>query len=161
MPSKTYKNISSTKRGKAAELLFIAACLLAGYDCYVPVTEDGRVDVILGRKLLIRVQVKIISETGRYITLCKINHSGRHTKKYNYTTQDIDFFVGVDLSSKDIYVIPSHVWTRYKSNVGINVLERLGCKNNLDLLENQVDAGIEPAHDAFAAHSVPISPIDH
>jgi hypothetical protein len=131
LPDRFYDHVSTVKRGKAAELLFLSECLLAGLDCYVPATEDGRVDVIIGSKF-VKIQVKIIAERSRVLRVRKIGHNSKTNRKiYHYTASDVDYFVGVDLSSKDIYIVPPSLWLRYQNSISVQVLERHGCKNNM------------------------------
>jgi hypothetical protein len=79
----------------------------------------------------------MVAENGREITVKKTNHNNSiGYKVYNYSLTDIDFFVGVDISSKDIYVIPSVIWSKYKSTMAIGKLDRNGYKNNLELIKN-------------------------
>ncbi len=116
-------DISPCKLGKAAELLFMSKCLQNGIDCYVPLSEDNRIDVIVGSKLR-RVQVKTISPKGMYVK--KVGHnSSKIRKEYTYTKDDIDFFVGVDLTHSDIYIIPIEDLINYKSVVSRRTIHRL------------------------------------
>lgn len=50
-----------------------------------------------------------------------------------YTRVDIDYFIGVDLDTKDIYILPIDFSSKYKSSISIN-----GCvnyKNNFEQME--------------------------
>ena len=54
------EQLNRIKVGKAAELIFMARCLLSVLECYIPVSEDGRVDVVVGSTLH-RRQVKQVT----------------------------------------------------------------------------------------------------
>lgn len=50
-----------------------------------------------------------------------------------YTKEDIDYFVGVDLDSKDLYILPVSFSTKYKNSISINNCQEY--KNNFKQME--------------------------
>lgn len=50
-----------------------------------------------------------------------------------YTSLDIDYFIGVDIETEDIYIIPVEFSSKYKSAISINKVTFY--KNNFNLLE--------------------------
>lgn len=99
------------KLGAAAEHIFIAKCLLAGLECFTPVSSCGRVDVIVGRQLA-RCQVKTITDrpkgrTHKTMPLRKVScNSKSNTKVHVYTVKDCDFIVGVEMQTLEIFIVP-------------------------------------------------------
>ena len=50
-----------------------------------------------------------------------------------YTEKDIDYFIGVDLDTKDLYILPVYFSSQYKSSIGINNFQNY--KNNFKQME--------------------------
>lgn len=125
---------SAAKRGKAAEHIFIAKCLLHGYECYIPSCDDGRVDVLVGPQRA-RVQVKVLDPKQKRLMVMNPGRGTEgHAKQYRYTQDDVDFMVGVDAESMDVYVAPIAVTEKFKNSIGAGTLEKMGLKNNLTAL---------------------------
>jgi hypothetical protein len=133
--------MSTVKLGKAAEHIFIARCLLAGIDCFPAINEDTKVDLIVGRRLL-RCQVKVINGTpshgfgSKTMRVQKAGcNSASNIKVYNYTAEDIDLFVGVEIETFDVYIIPIEFAEHYRSSISLSTIEQHGFKNNFDFLK--------------------------
>jgi len=56
---------------------------------------------------------------------------GNYKYKY-YTDEDIDFFIGCDINTNDIYIIPISFSSKYKNCISLSTLQPY--KNNFDLL---------------------------
>lgn len=129
-----FPDASSVQKGKAAEHLFIAKCLLLGLSCFVPNTENDKIDVIVGPHLA-RAQVKIINPASRFVAVRKIGvNSKSNTKVYHYTPDDIDVFVAVDLETISVYIIPIADLMRYSSSISLSTLEKNGYKDAFNLV---------------------------
>ncbi len=128
--SDPFPALSTTKKGKAAELIFAAKCLLKDLLVYTVATEDSPVDCIVGSH---RCQVKIISPTNQCISLKTTRRSG---KSHRYTDEEIDFFVGVDIVTFDCYVLPVAKLKLYASTISRTALESLAIANDFILLES-------------------------
>lgn len=130
--------MTKIKRGKAGEHIFIAHCLINDLSVYAPVSEDGRIDLIVGTKLH-RVQVKIltIERKKKVFYTRKIGCNSRtNTKIYHYTEKDVDFFAVVDLDEFAVYLVPIEIIMNYKSAMTLQTLSRIAAKNDLSLLTN-------------------------
>lgn len=57
---------------------------------------------------------------------------GQYKIKY-YTNEDVDYFIGVDLDTKDIYILPISFSSKYKSMISITNCQIY--KNNFNQLE--------------------------
>ncbi len=80
--------------GKAAEHLFIAHLLREGIECFLPVSDGGRIDVIVG-PCMARCQIKVISRTKKQDGLPVRKRGGQNYHVYRYTSEDIDFMIGI------------------------------------------------------------------
>lgn len=130
--------LTDVKRGKAAELIFTAKALLNGLDVYQTVTDDGRIDLIVNGH---RVQVKIVSHSPAmyvygYIRVVKRGKTASgETKSYKYTKTDVDFIVGVNLETFDIYIVPIEYAEKYSNNIVVSKTVQEGYINNFDILK--------------------------
>lgn len=61
-----------------------------------------------------------------------------------YTKDDIDYFVGVDLESKDLYILPISFSSQYTSSISINSC--VNYKNNFEQME-PINGNINSEHD--------------
>lgn len=130
--------MNSIMTGRAAEHIFIAKCLLLGMECYLPTSTHGRIDVIVG-KLLSRCQVKVIGDPNgqgsRGLSLRKVGcNSASNVKQYRYSSDDADFFVGVDLDNFDCFIVPLSMVTAYSRTISVNALVKLETKNSFSRL---------------------------
>lgn len=121
--------MSKVKKGTAAEFIAKAKFLLEGWDIYEEVNKDSKVDFIISRSnKYFRIQVKCITDKDE-ITFRKLTHSKTAHKQYHYSCKDIDFFVGVDLKTFDLYILP--ITNIYRSSVKVNKVQVF--KNNFEL----------------------------
>lgn len=67
------------------------------------------------------------------IPLRKISHNMGEYKVFRYTKSDIDFFVGVDLNTEDLYILPVEFSSTRNSSISIAVCQEY--KNNFEQLE--------------------------
>lgn len=119
--------------GKAAEYLFISHLLMNGIECYVPVGEASRIDVLTGSSLK-RCQVKMIYKSKTQSGLWIRKAGGQKGKTYTYSSLDVDFMIGADLDSMSVYIVPIEDIARYKAIMGLKALERGRYMNNFSLL---------------------------
>ena len=121
--------MSRVKKGLAAEFIAKAKFLLEGWNIYDEVNYDSKVDFIIEKNNnYFRIQVKCVTKEGT-IPFRKLTHSKTTHKQHHYSCKDVDFFVGVDILSFDVYVIP--ITKISKSVTSINKLEEY--KNNFNL----------------------------
>lgn len=79
-----------------------------------------------------------------------------------YTKDDIDYFIGVDLDEKDLYILPVSFSSTYKSSISIYNCQKY--KNNFTQMErnngNIIDEGddnVEPLTDNADGNDVGIN----
>lgn len=65
----------------------------------------------------------------------KISHNQGEYKVHLYTQNEIDYFIGVDIETEDIYVVPINFVENYKSSIAVSTLTTNGFKNNFTQLE--------------------------
>lgn len=124
-------------KGHLACTIFDVKCLELGFHLYKPLTENTKVDTILEKEnVYIRVQVKkIISpkNSKKYMVFRKPSHSLTKHSFYRYTSEDIDFMVGVDIDTHDCYILPIETSCIIRSS---KLVKKLGnFKNSFNLLE--------------------------
>ena len=100
------------------------------------ILENGKVDLIAEKNnKYLRMQIKTVQKAHdkKIIPLRKISHNmGDYKIKY-YTSKDIDFFIGVDLDTESIYILPIKLVEKYKSTIQIDKCTQF--KNNFNQLE--------------------------
>lgn len=130
--------MNPVKEGRAAELFFQSQCLRRHLACFVPVTEDGRIDLIVGPHLY-RCQVKVLglrmhaTET-RYLTMVKRQGRAGSRTRFRYTHEDVDFMVGVCPETMAVYIVPIASTTSWSHCISEQALERMGTREAFHLL---------------------------
>lgn len=124
-------------KGYLGQLLFEQEMIKRGWELYRPLLENGKVDSIaIKDNKLLRFQIKIISyekDGSKKLYVRKVSHNmGNYKYKY-YTDEDIDFFIGCDINTNNVYIIPISFSSKYKNCISLNTLEPY--KNNFDQLE--------------------------
>ena len=81
------------------------------------------------------MQIKTIqTDNGRKVLpVRKISHNQGEYKVHHYTKNEINYFVGVDLETEELYIIPIDFIEKYKSSISINTLQLY--KNNFSQME--------------------------
>lgn len=82
-------------------------------------------------------------------------------KIYRYTKSDIDFFIGVDVNSEDLYILPVEFSSTRRSSISISMCQEY--KNNFEQLElivgnnnNEDDDNVESLTDNADGNDVGI-----
>lgn len=103
---------------------------------FKPVLENGKVDMIIEKNnRYLKIQIKTV-QSGQYnkvIPVRKISHNMGEYKIKRYTKEDIDYFVGVDVESEDVYIIPVNFFSKYSSSISVNTCSKY--KNNFTQME--------------------------
>ena len=103
---------------------------------FKPVLENGKVDMIIEKNnKYLKIQIKTV-QSGQYnkiIPVRKISHNMGEYKIKKYTKEDIDYFVGVDVESEDVYIIPIEFFSKYSSSISVNTCSKY--KNNFTQME--------------------------
>lgn len=111
--------------------------LLNNFEVYTPITETTKVDcIVIKNNKLSKIQIKTLQydqRNGKMLPVRKLSNNRGINKQRHYTKDEVDFFIGVDLDTRDIYVVPIDVVIQYQSSIAISTLQPY--KNKLDLLE--------------------------
>lgn len=103
------------------------------WDLYVPILENTKIDCIaIKANIFIRMQIKILAK-DKSLPVRKISHNQGEYKIFRYDASTIDFFIGVDLDTEDIYVVPVESSSKYSTSIGYRTLQSY--KNAFNLME--------------------------
>ena len=127
-------------KGKLGYNLLEKELLKREWEIYTPITENTKRDcIIIKNDVLWKLQIKTIQydkrDRRKFLPVRKIEHNYKGHTTHFYTSDEIDFFVGVDIDTEDIYLVPISFSSKYTSSIGINTLTKNGYKNNFNLLE--------------------------
>ena len=131
--SKDWKPI---EKGYLGTLVFEKELIQKGWNVFKPVLENGKVDMIIEKNnKYLKIQIKTVqnSPTNKIIPVRKISHNMGEYKISRYTKEDIDYFVGVDVATNDVYILPVEFSSKYRTVISIAKCEEY--KNNFDQLE--------------------------
>lgn len=120
------------------------------WDIYIPILENTKIDcIIIKNNYLWRLQIKTMQykkDTNKYVLpVRKISHNQGEYKIHLYNDQEIDFFIGINVDTEDIYIVPINIIMKYKSSIGEKTLESF--KNNFSLLEPYIGNNISGCDD--------------
>ena len=135
-------------KGRLGYNLLEKELLKRDYEIYVPLLENTKIDCIACKNgQLIKIQIKTIQMDRGYkkLPVRKISHNQGEYKIFNYTSDEIDYFVGVDIDTEDLYIVPIDIVEKYKSAISVSTLEYY--KNNFDYMEPQVGNNLSGCDD--------------
>ena len=124
------------EKGYLGDLLVQTQFLKNGYNLFKPVLENGKVDLIVEKNNnYFKIQIKTvqIENNKKIIPLRKISHNMGEYKIKLYTKDDIDFFIGADIETNDLYILPISFSSKYNRSVSINNCQQY--KNNFKQME--------------------------
>ena len=107
-----------------------------GFNLFKPMLENGKVDLIVEKDgVYKKIQIKTVQEqrSGKLIPVRKISHNMGEYKIKRYTKEDIDYFVGVDVDTEDLYILPVEFSSKYATSISTNSCQEY--KNNFEQLE--------------------------
>lgn len=142
--------MDTIKKGKLGYNILEKELLKRDWDIYIPLLEDTKIDCIISKNnCLIKMQIKILSydkrDNRKYLPVRKISHNQGEYKVHHYTSNEIDYFVGVDIDTEDIYIVPISFSSKYTSSIGLKALEPY--KNNFTQMEPQVGNNLSGCDD--------------
>ena len=106
------------------------------WEIYLPLLENTKIDcIIIKNDNIYKLQIKTIQidNNRKVLPIRKISHNQGEYKVHHYSKKEIDYFIGVDLETEDLYIIPIEFVEQYKSSISINKLQPY--KNNFSLME--------------------------
>lgn len=128
--------MDTISKGRLGYNLVEKQFLLHDFEIYIPLLENTKVDCItIKNNVLLKYQIKTIQKDKdrKILPVRKISHNQGEYKVHHYTSAEVDFFIGVDIDTEDLYIIPINLIEQYSSSIGMRALEPY--KNNFSLLE--------------------------
>lgn len=135
-------------KGRLGYNLLEKELLKREWELYIPVLENTKVDcIVIKNNYLIKMQIKTIQkDSGRKVLpVRKINHNQGQYKIHLYNKSEIDYFIGIDIETEDLYIVPIDFIMKYSSSIGIKALEPY--KNNFTQLEPQIGNSLSGCDD--------------
>ena len=135
-------------KGRLGYNLLEKELLKRDYEIYIPLLENTKIDCIACKNgQLIKMQIKTIQMDRGYkkLPVRKISHNQGQYKIFNYTSDEIDYFIGVDIDTEDLYIVPIDIVEKYKSAISVSTLEYY--KNNFDYMEPQIGNNLSGCDD--------------
>lgn len=129
--------MDTISKGRLGYNLLERELLKQEFEIYIPVLENTKIDCIaIKNNQLIKFQIKTIQiDSGsKKLPVRKISHNQGEYKVHLYTTDEVDYFVGVDVDTEDLYIVPINFIEQYKSSIAISTLTNNGFKNNFTQL---------------------------
>lgn len=136
-------NYKTIEKGYIGQLIVEKKFLNEGWILYRPILENGKIDLIAEKNnKYIRIQIKttqnVISgknnHISRYVPLCKVSHNMGKYKIHRYTKEEIDYFIGVDVDTEDLYILSINVVEKFRRTIALSTAEPW--KNNFEQLTN-------------------------
>lgn len=125
--------MNTIAKGKLGYNIFEKEMLKRDWDLYVPILENTKIDCIaIKGDTLIRVQIKILT-TDKSLPVRKISHNQGEYKIFRYDASTIDFFIGVDVETEDVYIVPVEFSSQYSNRISYTKLQPY--KNTFNLME--------------------------
>ena len=128
--------LGKIEKGFYGSLIVEKSFILNGFNIFKPSMENGKVDMIVEKEnVYLKLQIKTvqIDRGKKIIPVRKLSHNKTEHKTEYYSTDIIDYFIGVDIDTEDVYIIPSAISSTYRSAISINIVESF--KNNFNLME--------------------------
>lgn len=128
--------MGNIEKGYLGSLITEKAFVKNGFSVFKPVMENGKVDMIVEKQnVYLKIQIKTVQESKgkKSIPVRKISHNMGDYKISTYSSREIDYFIGVDVDTEDVFVIPIEVSEQYKSAITTTTVDRY--KNNFNLME--------------------------
>lgn len=130
--------MDTISKGRLGYNLLEKELLKNEWEIYTPILENTKIDCIaIKENSLIKFQIKTIQNDrgSKKLPVRKISHNQGEYKIHLYNANEVDYFVGVDIDTEDLYVVPINFIEKYKSSIAISTLESNGYKNNFTQLE--------------------------
>ena len=128
--------MGNIEKGYLGSLIAEKKFVKNGFSVFKPVMENGKVDMIIEKdNVYLKIQIKTVQESrgSKNIPVRKISHNMGNYKVSTYSSNEIDYFVGVDIDTEEIYLIPISFSEQYKSSISVTKLSYY--KDNFDLME--------------------------
>lgn len=144
----TDDGIFRTINGNADELIGIGRTIKAGFNCSRVDITNSKYDAIVdvGQGILLRIQIKGVGENGS-VSFTGGTRSGQQidrrvkSRKYKYTSSDIDILMVVDSGNGDCYIIPVEDLKKWGDTKSLTTLQKY--KENWKILVKKTNEKIK------------------
>ena len=129
-------NWKTIEKGYLGQLIVEEEFIKQGWNLFKPVLENGKVDLIVEKdNQYLKIQIKTVQleNNKKIVPLRKISHNMGEYKIKIYTEKDIDYFIGIDVDTRDLYILPISFSSQYKRSVSVS--NCLVYKNNFSQME--------------------------
>lgn len=123
-------------KGRLGYNLLEKELLKRNWEIYTPILENTKIDCIIIKSTnLFKIQIKTIQndKNRKVLPVRKISHNQGQYKVHLYDKTEVDYFIGVDIETEDLYIVPIEFIMNYKSAISIKNLEHY--KNNFSQME--------------------------
>lgn len=128
--------MDTISKGRLGYNLLEKELLKRNWEIYIPILENTKIDcIIIKNNKLYKIQIKTIqnNKSGKILPVRKISHNQGQYKIHLYNENEIDYFVGVDIETENLYIVPINFISKYKNSISLKTLEPY--KNNFSQLE--------------------------
>lgn len=125
--------MNTNTKGRLAELLAITKFIELDYTVLEPVNKDGIYDFVIEKdNNFQKVQVKCLRDKGDIYSMIfySTSHNRKENKRKFYTKEEIDLFVGVDITAKIVVSIPIEKANKAEMNLRKEVVLSTNYKMN-------------------------------
>lgn len=128
--------LGKIEKGYYGSLIVEKAFISNKFNVFKPTMENGKVDMIVEKdNIYLKIQIKTIQidKNRKIIPVRKLSHNKTEHKVFLYTADIIDYFIGVDIDTEDVYILPVSFSSQYTSTISVNKANFY--KNNFNLME--------------------------
>lgn len=118
--------MGNIEKGHIGQLIVKETLLNLEYNIFSPELENGKVDLIIEKNNeYLKIQIKTVQIIRGYkqIPVRKVSHNMGNYKIKHYTREDIDYFIGVDVDTRDVYMIPIKIIEQYKNIISVSKVQ--------------------------------------
>lgn len=128
--------VQSHRNADIAELICATEALKNGFEVFLPIAGSSRVDLVISKKVVHRVQVKKSWNNARGNPVCQAvsksvaRHKGKERK--HYSKDDIDFMIVVRVEDSTCWIMPA---IEVMNNTTLGLSSRDKFKNEWGIME--------------------------
>ncbi len=118
--------MGNIEKGHIGQLIVKETLLNLEYNIFSPELENGKIDLIIEKNNeYLKIQIKTVQTIRGYkqIPVRKVSHNMGNYKIKHYTREDIDYFIGVDVDTRDVYMIPIEIIEQYKNIISVSKVQ--------------------------------------
>lgn len=135
--------LTTAQKGRRAELLVSYQLMGLGYEVFLPISENSKIDLIYEDLTgsIIRVQVKSFYRLNRKngvteyrVGVKKVHTNSKGNVYKEYSKKDVDVFAAVDMENYQVFLVPIDFINKYSGAIAYSTIS----KNFKPLIESVV-----------------------